>query len=243
MGYYLGYALSLFGRPQDRLSHVLVSPEFESLPEFFYPSPRETILMDRSGKPLDASTARVDLAEIPFVRLRDDLPAEMLVATRFADVVAAASRVREPPKLRVLLSERAIECSGARVELSPQAFAFYAWLAERCWDETEVGGLVKPTEFNDPESTLRMGLVELGDRLFQNEFASGYDQWLQWDPQDFGDKNNEWVYQRYHDINRRLQDALGKHAAAVFQVQSVPVGGKRRGYSLALTPEQIEIVQ
>jgi CRISPR-associated protein (TIGR02584 family) len=25
MGFYLGYALSLFGRPQDRLSHVLVS--------------------------------------------------------------------------------------------------------------------------------------------------------------------------------------------------------------------------
>ncbi|MGF1642988.1 MAG: CRISPR-associated ring nuclease Csm6, partial [Thiotrichales bacterium] len=30
MGYYLGYALSLFGRPQDRLSHVLVSEPFES---------------------------------------------------------------------------------------------------------------------------------------------------------------------------------------------------------------------
>jgi len=28
MGYYAGYALSLFGRPQDRLSHVLVSEPF-----------------------------------------------------------------------------------------------------------------------------------------------------------------------------------------------------------------------
>ncbi len=27
MGYYAGYALSLFGRQQDRLSHVLVTPE------------------------------------------------------------------------------------------------------------------------------------------------------------------------------------------------------------------------
>ncbi|MBV5299598.1 MAG: TIGR02584 family CRISPR-associated protein, partial [Rhodoferax sp.] len=36
MGFYLGYALSLFGRPQDRLSHVLVSEPFESSYDFFY---------------------------------------------------------------------------------------------------------------------------------------------------------------------------------------------------------------
>jgi CRISPR-associated protein (TIGR02584 family) len=39
MGFYAGYALSLFGRPQDRLSHVLVSPPYESHPAFFYPTP------------------------------------------------------------------------------------------------------------------------------------------------------------------------------------------------------------
>ena len=38
MGYYLGYALSLFGRSQDRLSHVLVSDGYEGHPEFYYPS-------------------------------------------------------------------------------------------------------------------------------------------------------------------------------------------------------------
>ena len=42
MGFYLGYALSLYGRPQDRLSHVLVSAPFESHPDFFYPSPSST---------------------------------------------------------------------------------------------------------------------------------------------------------------------------------------------------------
>ncbi|WP_083845803.1 CRISPR-associated ring nuclease Csm6 [Thiocystis violascens] len=38
MGYFVGYALSLFGRAQDRLSHVLVSAPFESHREFYYPS-------------------------------------------------------------------------------------------------------------------------------------------------------------------------------------------------------------
>ena len=42
MGFYAGYALSLFGRAQDQLSHVLVSPSFELLKEFSIrvPTPR-----------------------------------------------------------------------------------------------------------------------------------------------------------------------------------------------------------
>ena len=43
MGFYLGYALSLLGRSQDRLSHVLISSPFESNPEFFYPTPSPQI--------------------------------------------------------------------------------------------------------------------------------------------------------------------------------------------------------
>lgn len=34
MGFYIGYALSLFGRPQDKLSHVLVTEGFENNPLF-----------------------------------------------------------------------------------------------------------------------------------------------------------------------------------------------------------------
>ncbi len=46
MGFYLGYALSLYGRPQDRLSHVLVSEPFESSWEFSIPR-----LMSASSRP------------------------------------------------------------------------------------------------------------------------------------------------------------------------------------------------
>ncbi|MDX8402341.1 MAG: CRISPR-associated ring nuclease Csm6, partial [Mariprofundaceae bacterium] len=83
MGYYLGYALSLFGRAQDRLSHVLVEPPFESHPEFFYPTRRKRVIYTQAPdrKPIDTSEARVKLAEIPFVRLREGLPA-MLASGR-----------------------------------------------------------------------------------------------------------------------------------------------------------------
>jgi len=52
MSFYLGSALQLFGRPWDRLYHVLVSPEFESLPEFFYKPKknRSLSIKDSEGK-------------------------------------------------------------------------------------------------------------------------------------------------------------------------------------------------
>ena len=44
MGFYLGYALSLYGREQDRLSHVLVNAPYESHWEFFYPTPTSELI-------------------------------------------------------------------------------------------------------------------------------------------------------------------------------------------------------
>ena len=78
MGFYLGYALSLFGRPQDRLSHVLVSEPFESSYDFFYPTPYSRVLQTRDGQLADTALAQVTLAEIPFVSLRHGLPSALL---------------------------------------------------------------------------------------------------------------------------------------------------------------------
>ncbi|MDR3221643.1 MAG: TIGR02584 family CRISPR-associated protein, partial [Candidatus Accumulibacter sp.] len=80
MGFFLGYALSLFGRPRDRLSHVLVSAPFESNRDFFYPTRREHVIYTKvpKAKPIDASKALVSLAEIPFVSLRHGLPDDLL---------------------------------------------------------------------------------------------------------------------------------------------------------------------
>lgn len=77
MTFYLGYAMSLFGRHQDRLSHVLVSEPYENRPDFFFPTRYPSLLALRSGEQqsLDARQARVTLADIPFVRLRNQLPA------------------------------------------------------------------------------------------------------------------------------------------------------------------------
>ena len=65
MGFYLGYALSLYGRAQDRLSHVLVSDPFESSWDFFYPTPYSRVLQTKDDKLAD--TAMQEDIQNPFV--------------------------------------------------------------------------------------------------------------------------------------------------------------------------------
>lgn len=132
MGYYLGYALSLFGRPQDRLSHVLVSEPFESSWEFFYPTPYRRVITTRDNKLADTAEAQVTLAEIPFVRLRDELPQALLRGdARFTEVVAEAQKALPPLALLLDPATRQVTAGGRTFVLTPAEFAFYWMFAER----------------------------------------------------------------------------------------------------------------
>lgn len=133
MGYYAGYALSLFGRAQDRLSHVLVPPEVEALPGFHYPTPGPHLLPGRAGAPpVDASRVGVELAEIPFVRLRPLLPPTLLdTRSSFAAVVEGARVSAAPPRLQLDVSRRRFVADGQALELTVTQFALMAALAHR----------------------------------------------------------------------------------------------------------------
>ncbi len=134
MGFYLGYALSLFGRPQDRLSHVLVSSPFESNPNFFYPAPVERVIFATGPdqRPLDASSATVTLAEIPFVRLRDGLQESLLrEGASFGDAVRQAQRNLAAPSLTLDAATCRVRCGETVVRLTPISFAWLAWFARR----------------------------------------------------------------------------------------------------------------
>ena len=132
LGFFMGYALSLYGRPQDRLSHVLVSEPFESSWEFFYPTRTETLIQTRDGRLVDCRTAQVTLADIPFVRLRDGLPDELLSGRgSFSEAVAQAQRAALPLALAFDAGACAVGAGGETIALKPFEFALYAWLAER----------------------------------------------------------------------------------------------------------------
>lgn len=80
MGFYMGYAMSLLGRPQDELYHVMVSPDFERCRDFFFKSEVPQILRAADGKALNSANASIELARIPFLRLRGFIDEPILEA-------------------------------------------------------------------------------------------------------------------------------------------------------------------
>jgi CRISPR-associated protein (TIGR02584 family) len=147
MGYYLGYALSLFGRAQDRLSHVLINEPFESLTDFFYPPRVPRVVYGRDQRPASSADARVTLAEIPFVRLRDGLPAQLLDGSAgFAHTVEAASLRFGPPRLRLIAVGARVQAGETTFSLPPMLWAWYATLAEARQTGLGEEGALRPAE-------------------------------------------------------------------------------------------------
>ena len=132
LGFFAGYALSLWGRDHDRLTHVLVADPFEASWDFFYPTPYERIIATRHNTLVDCAQAEVTLADIPFVRLRHGLPGALLNGQAgFAQAVAAAQASLGPPRLVLDLAARTLEAAGQRIHLPPADLAFLAWFARR----------------------------------------------------------------------------------------------------------------
>jgi CRISPR-associated protein (TIGR02584 family) len=108
MSFWLGCAMSLFGRPGDKLLHVLVNEPFESCDEFFYKPKGPTkvrVTDDVSSKKykkhdmVSTDIADIALGEIPFPQLRPllkkthwlDLETEIDVGKIMSEINLAAA--------------------------------------------------------------------------------------------------------------------------------------------------------
>jgi CRISPR-associated protein (TIGR02584 family) len=77
-------AAQLYARPDDRIYHILVSSEFESSENFYYPPliPGPVELRDRFGRRCirESDHAQIALLHIPFITIRDQLAPGLLQA-------------------------------------------------------------------------------------------------------------------------------------------------------------------
>lgn len=132
MGFFAGYALSLFGRSQDRLSHVLVNDPFESLPDFYFPPAQGKVLHTRNNRPVHTSNAHIMLADIPFVRLRGGMPQNLQdKQISFHETVEEVQSGLHFISLSFDVVRKSICCGGKWIRLPPVLFAFYLWLARK----------------------------------------------------------------------------------------------------------------
>lgn len=126
MGFFMGYALSLYGREQDSLSHVLVDSQYESLASFYYPKPYPHLINKNDGTQIDAKDGKVMLAEIPWVRLGLGVPEDLKQQTiSYSDSVKNAQALLDMPSLTFLspMEERGVMFGTKLLKLAPRGYA------------------------------------------------------------------------------------------------------------------------
>ncbi len=211
MGYYMGYALSLFGRQQDRLSHVLVSENFEGNPAFYYPTQQGDIIYDtRNGKnkPLDPATAKVILADIPFLRINNDEAKNTMAGFSFRETINATQEVLKPAFLEINMSKQLLLMNGHRVKLQDQRFAFYCWIIEKQLDNDPLFSPLEGTTYKYASEFLafyeqikgEMGATEKTEKAFKKGMGKDY------------------VSQTVSKINEEVKKQLGSIASVPFLV-------------------------
>lgn len=143
----LTLAAQMYGRPQDRLYHVLIPPEFESNRDFFYP-PKEsrTIeLRNNQGQTFYKETkyAQVNLIHIPFVSIREQLSADLLKEPKDPGTLMLSVIKEDRSRLVVNLVSKKLVYKGIESDMMPTRMALYAFFAmqkKNCTLETESCG-------------------------------------------------------------------------------------------------------
>lgn len=152
MGFLAGMALSLFGREQDRLSHVLVAPPFQGHPEFFFPPASPRVLIAAGGQPFSTDEAGIVLTDIPFLRLRHGFSAaELDRPGGYAAAIAAVQQHLGPPSLLLDLPAGRLVLGGTPLVLPPTLLGAMLWFARQrlkgkgsvSWREADAGEWVQ----------------------------------------------------------------------------------------------------
>jgi len=135
MGACLAVAAQCYARRQDRIFHVLVSPEFEGNRDFFYP-PRESVSLElrgRDGRPFFMETryARVTLVPMPFFSIRDRLSDRLLKAPESPSALMLSLVREKRHELVVDLPGCKVAWKGMECDLMPAQMALYAFFALR----------------------------------------------------------------------------------------------------------------
>lgn len=229
MGFFAGHALSLYGRPGDRLSHVLVSHPFESNAGFFFPTVGEHVLFTPppESRPIDARDASVTLADLPFVRLRPWLSEDGQNHGSYSDIVAAAQRALAAPEVHIDPGRGQMHCAGLRVHLPPAALAFYLLFAERRRQQ------LPAIAWNDPQ------LTEAYLRIYRR--LPGTEERLRRVCAGLAEGMSAEIFQeRRSRVHGALRQALGSSGAQPYLIH--PDGRRpHTRYGLELPPDNIGI--
>jgi CRISPR-associated protein Csx14 len=231
MSVLLACSLSLVGRPQDRLYHLLVTPGFESSPNFYYP-PKKPAMMtgtDQSTKKpikMPSNNIELSLAEIPFVRFGSKLDKQDrgLGYRRLVELTQQSLEDKMAGVRASLYVQRnVLNINGMDIRLQPAETMLYAHFARKkascrdftcrsCWKCHETWEDSRDIDWTDAEFNQDSALA--GYRRNENTVSR---KGVDWKP-------------RRSTLNKKILQALDdKDLAENFQITPANDGAGKRG--------------
>lgn len=247
MSVYLAWALQFFGRPADKLYHVLVSPPaFENNLHFFYPPPVPGMIPGSNGQLVSTAAVRLELAEVPYIRLRSKLAyffenqslsfEEMVKFTQ-----AELEQLPDLPPLVLHLFQQQLQIGAHKIQFSPIETALYWYYLERS-QQRPIGISVKAYqryfEYAEgslfPDRSLTHFLTLYQTITSPGTFARFQDSLLN------GHLEFERIIQIISRIKRKIQSTLQDAALSEYYIISA-VGRYGKCYGIKLDPARVVV--
>lgn len=213
----MAFALSLFGRQQDKLYHVLVSDRLEASKKFFPETPEEE--------------RELTLSEVPYVRMREKL--SLLrdhPHASFAQLVETAQMAINDmmylPDLVIDRANRTLIIGDKQIRLRPLEFAFYLFCA------MQKRPVLAGKRFSDEKWKKFLSLYErhspsYGHRERVRKTVSG-------------NEREKLLTKCFSTIRRVLTERLGKELASHYAVSNMGQYGETR-YTIGLERAKIKV--
>ena len=135
--------MTLVGREQDKVYHVLIPPEYECgmEPPFYFPQKGVSHLLLSRGKPTDKKVSSlkigIELFEVPYVRMRGLYQDKFKVGMpRYRALVSTVQKNAPPavvyPEIEIDAWNGGVVVNGVSVKMSASCFALLILLANGC---------------------------------------------------------------------------------------------------------------
>ncbi len=189
MSVHLANALSIFARENDRLLHVLTKEEHEF--KGFYPKTRKEI-------------NDLELADIPFVRLRPIISAELkkpeLLKVNFEEIVKFTQKqlklLTPSNKMIIDIERRELRFCNDLIVLEPMEFLFYYFFVD-----SKLRGNVNITIADFTSNQTRDKFIEYFTEFFPNHYIKE----KRWFTKGFDEM---YFLQRKSKINRKIENLI-----------------------------------
>lgn len=231
MSFYAGYALSLYGRFQDKLLHVVVNKELQNHPDFFYPRP-EPEEFNVGDQVFNSRDAKIILAEIAYVRMRYCLTQDLVKgAMGFQATIDLIQESIDPAVVVLTPAKKEIRCHDRLIHFNTSEYALYLCMCER-----KLAGL-NPLVLSDGEFMFEY--LDVYGR-FLSSFDGRYERAEGIAKSNSLSAHRNFFQNKVSKMHTKIKEVLKEEIAKKYFIQNISES-KEGAYEVAVEKGNIEI--